>query len=138
MKHFGRENEGVRISHVFKNLETILSAVKRTDQKDVQYSFGILKQILYNHHSLNTNLCMILNWILDQENSYKRLYQNIDKIRQYSYISVKPSDLISVLQLCKRMALLRNKYLEVFYEKEFEVSNLLSNDLGKLHANVCI
>lgn len=36
------------------------------------------------------------------------------------------------------MALLRNKYLEVFYEKEFEVSNLLSNDLGKLHANVCI
>lgn len=36
------------------------------------------------------------------------------------------------------MALLKNKYLEVFYEKESEVSNLLSNNSGKLHANVCI
>lgn len=58
-------------------------------------------------------------------------------MKQQSCITVKSPVLISILYLWKRIALLGNKYsLKYFMVKVSEVSNLLSNDLGILYANI--
>lgn len=88
-----------------------------------------------------TTKCTAWSWIgswTGLNSNYQRLYCHTDKTRQQSYINdIKPSVLISVLYLCKRAALLGNKYpLKYFMAKVPEVSSLLSNDLGKLSANI--